>query len=255
MAQEKNVEIVEVNTDNVAETGFFCYMSKKQTEGYKRKMEWLKARFAEGMKIKMLKLPERGFIEYIPGEYAWRPVNANGYIFIHCIWIVEKSKGKGYASLLLDECIKDAKKSGKHGVAIVTSEGVWLSGKKFFLKHGFESIAQAPPAFELLVKKFSDAPCPSFVNNWDKKSSQFGNGLTILRSDQCPYISDAVKIISDAAAELEIKTRVIELNNCQEVRDLSPSAFGVFNVVYNGKLFSYHYLTKKDFLKRISELK
>ncbi|UCE07082.1 MAG: GNAT family N-acetyltransferase, partial [bacterium] len=72
MPEERNFKIIDVNSDNVEQTGFFCYMSKRKTEGFQRKLNWLKARFAEGMRIKMFDLPERGFIEYIPGEYAWR---------------------------------------------------------------------------------------------------------------------------------------------------------------------------------------
>ena len=115
-------KIINVTADNISETGFFCYMSRRKTAGFRRKLAWVKKRFAEGMRIKMLQLPLRGFIEYIPGEYAWRPVNAKGYMFIHCLWVVGQSKGKGLATLLLDECIKDAKKSGMKGVAMVTSE-------------------------------------------------------------------------------------------------------------------------------------
>jgi len=68
----KTVETIDIGPANVAETGFFCYMSRRKSEGFRRKLDWVRARFAEGMKIKMLKLPERGFIEYLPGEFAWR---------------------------------------------------------------------------------------------------------------------------------------------------------------------------------------
>jgi len=47
-------EIKTVNADNVNESGFFCYMSKRKEPGYKQKRDWLEARFAEGMKIKIL---------------------------------------------------------------------------------------------------------------------------------------------------------------------------------------------------------
>ena len=92
--------ITTVTKENVDSEGFFCYMSKPKSEGYRNKLDWLKARFDEGLVIKKLNLPERGFIEYIPGEFAWRPVYAPEYMFIHCLWIVGKSKGKGYATLL-----------------------------------------------------------------------------------------------------------------------------------------------------------
>jgi hypothetical protein len=65
MGKNKGPEIVNVDRSNVEETGFFCYMSKRKSEGYLRKLAWVKARFDEGMRLKMLKLPERGFSEYI----------------------------------------------------------------------------------------------------------------------------------------------------------------------------------------------
>jgi GNAT superfamily N-acetyltransferase len=244
---EKKIQIIDVNAQNVAITGFFCYMSKKKTEGYRRKLNWLKERFAEGMRIKMLKLPARGFIEYIPGEFAWRSVNAKGYMFVHCLWIVGQSKGKGLATLLLNECIKDAKKSGMLGVAMVTSERDWLVKKKFLLKQGFESVDKAPPTFELMVKKFDDdPPSPFFTGEWGKKISRYGKGLTVFRSDQCPYIENYVKGAKEKAKELGIKCHVVELNSCQDVRDLAPSAYGVFGIVYNGRILSYSNLVKNE---------
>ncbi len=250
---KKDFQIIEVNEGNVSETGFFCFMSKKNAEGYRRKLNWLKGRFNEGLKIKMLKLPERGFIEYIPGEYAWRPVDAKGYMFIHCLWVVGRSKGKGLATILLNECIKDAEKGGKHGVAMTTSQGNFLAGKKFLIKHGFETVDQAPPSFNLMVKKFGDYPSPSFTKNWDKNIKKYGNGLTVFRSDQCPYIDDAVAIVADTAEELGIDYRFIDLKSSRDVQTLSTSAYGVFGILYNGNLLSYYYLLKKELVKRISD--
>ena len=186
--------LIDVNEDNVSETGFFCYMSKRKSQGYRRKLDWLKLRFAEGMKIKMLGQGQRGFIEYIPGEYAWRSVNANGFMMIHCLWVVGKSKGKRYGSLLLNSCLKEAKKLGMKGVAAVTSQGNWLIGKSILINHGFESFGQAPPSFELMVKPFGKGRLPSFTDDWDKKAKKYGRGLTIVWSDQCPYLADATRI-------------------------------------------------------------
>ena len=97
------MKIIDVDQQNVTETGFFCKMSQRKSAGYRRKLAWLEARFAEGLRIKLLDLSQggRGFIEYIPGEYAWRPVEAAGYLFIHCLWVVGKSKKK--LAQLLDE--------------------------------------------------------------------------------------------------------------------------------------------------------
>ncbi len=165
-------EIISVDSDNIARTGFFCYMSKPKSPGYHQKREWLKARFAEGMKLKILHehgYRDVGFIEYLPGEYAWRTVQAPGYLVIHCLWVVGKGKGKGYGTRLLQECLEDAQAQNKSGVVMVTSDSVWLAGKEIFLRNGFEEVDQAPPSFRLLVHRFGSAPEPAFPHDWEAR--------------------------------------------------------------------------------------
>ena len=247
----QRVKIVDVSLANVDDTGFFCYMSKRKSEGYARKLAWLKKRFDEGLRIKMITERGRGFIEYIPGEFAWRGVEAKNFMFIHCIWVVGQSKGKGDATLLLNACINDARNANMDGVAIVTSEGNWLVSKAFFLKNKFESVDAAPPSFELLVKKFRNVPSPTFIENIGLRPKRYKSGLTVFRSDQCPYLEDATKTVEATAGELGLSFSVIESKNSRDVRTLAPSVYGVFSIVYRGKLLSHHYLLKKDLMERI----
>ena len=239
--------IVTVNAANLEEEGFFCYKSKPNTEGYQRKLTWLKERFSEGTRIQILYQGKRSFafVESVPGEYAWRAVNAYGYMFIHCIWVVGSGKNKGYSTKLLQICEGESRQANMHGVAMVTSSRVWLVDKKILLKNGFQVVDQAPPSFELLVKKFNDAPDPCFPKDWQERAARYGEGLTVLRSDQCPYIPDAVTAAEEYAHENGIPLQIIEVQTAEEIRQISPSPYGLFSIVYNGKLLSYHYLQKK----------
>jgi GNAT superfamily N-acetyltransferase len=249
-------KIITVDADNVEKERFFCYKSKPKTPGYQKKLTWLKARFEEGLRIKILYHGKRsfGFIEYLPGEYAWRAVHAPGYMLIHCIWVVGKGKGRGFGSQLLAECIQDARSDGMHGVAMVTSSRVWLVDKPLLLKNGFVEVAQAPPSFDLVVLKFDqNAPDPTFPIDWEDRATRCGEGLTVFRSDQCPYIEDATLAVVNAGAEAGVETRVVTLQSAQEVRDTAPSAYGLFNIVYNGELYSYY--LKKGIVKFINEQK
>ncbi len=75
---------------------------------------------------------------------------------IHCIFnIYRKHQRKGYGSLLVQECLKDAQKEKMYGVAVVTRKDTWMVGKELFLKNGFEVVDTAPPDFELLVKNLT----------------------------------------------------------------------------------------------------
>lgn len=65
----------------------------------------VKQRFDEGLVF--YRSEERGkcFIEYIPAENAWIPIEADGYIYVNCMWIAGAMKGHGYANDLVAECV------------------------------------------------------------------------------------------------------------------------------------------------------
>lgn len=248
-------EMVTVNADNIDKQGFFCYMSKRKSPGYQQKREWMAARLAEGLELHMIhEIGGRtvGFIEYIPGEVAWRAVHAPGYMLIHCLWVVGKGKGKGYGAHLIQTCLDDARAQGKHGVATVATDRVWMAKKDIFLKHSFVDVAQAPPSFHLLAYRFDDsAPLPAFPTDWEARQARFGAGLTVIRTPQCPYIEDATNMALEFAAEKGIPARVATFQSAQELQENSPSPYGVFGIVLDGKLLAYHYLQRKDFDKLV----
>ncbi len=238
----------EIRMVTVDEDGFFCYKSKPKSEGYQKKLTWLKARMEEGLKIKIIYEGKRSmaFIEYIPGEFTWRVVDAPGYLVIHCLWTVGRGKSKGYATQLIDACLEDARQMGKFGVVMVSSKGNWLVDEKVFLKKGFDLIGEAPPSFKLLVKRFSDGPLPTFPEDWSERSAKFGDGMTVVYADQCPYVPNAVSHAREIFEQRGISTKAVKLESSAEVRAKSPSPYGIFGIVYNGELFTYHYIGKKE---------
>ena len=245
------LEIIDTNADNIHNYKLCAYKNIKQ-EGYKRKIEWLKLRFSEGLKFKVLYSADEGAvgaIEYIPGEYTWRAVEANGYMMIHCIYNeYRKYRGKGYGTFLLEESLKDAKRENMHGVAVVTRRGTWMVGNELFLKNGCEVIDTAPPDFELLAKQFDNSPLPKFPGDWEKRCSQYGSGLTIIGSDQCPYVMKSVREITETAEkQYGITPNVVELKNCRDAQN-APSAFAIFSIVYGGKLVADHPISNKRFM-------
>ncbi|HQO34761.1 MAG TPA: GNAT family N-acetyltransferase [bacterium] len=252
-----DVEITDTDSSNICEYGFCGYKNLKQ-DGHRRKIEWLKERFSEGLTFKILSTPDResvGFIEYLPGQYAWRPVDAPGYMVIHCIMIHRKEyKGRGYGSLLLEQCVRDAKKAKMHGVAVVTSKDTWMAGDELFLNHGFESVDQAPPSFDLLAKKFKKAPSPKFKGGWEKKSQKYGSGLVIIQCDQCPCVAKCSKDIVETAGIFGVKAQVVELDNHKQAQN-APSAYGVFTILYNGELIANHPIGRTRFINIMKKIR
>jgi ribosomal protein S18 acetylase RimI-like enzyme len=242
-------KIVTITNENVDDYDLFCYKSKKKSLGYQKKLAWFKERYKEGLRIKLLMVREkkgftsRGFIEYAPGEYAWRAIEAKGYMVIHCLWVVGRNKGKGYGSKLIKECLNDAK--GMDGVAVVTSDKTWLPGKGVFIKNGFKKVGTALSDFELYSYPLTaDAPSPRFKLS---NSSETGEtkGFVILKSDQCPYTQVSMREFEEYANEKGMSIEVRTLSNSTEAQ-MSPHPYGTYCVTLDGEILSYRPIGRKS---------
>jgi hypothetical protein len=244
-----DIEIIDLTPDTIVDYGVCGYKDAKKHIELQRKIEWFKEYYPKGLRIKALFSKTGGYqgmIEYIPGKYAHRPVNAEGYMFIHCIFVGFKNefKGKGYGTSLLDECIEDAKSKNMQGVAVVTRKGPFMAKRDIFINNGFESVDEAKPDFELLALKFSgNAKNPCFRKMSPEKYSK---GLTILRSAQCPYSVKNVDAIIKTAKKLKLQANLKELKDADSVQQ-SPCAFGTFCIVNNGSVLSHHPISKTRF--------
>ncbi len=243
------IKIIDLTPDNIADYGVCGYKDVKKHLELRRKIDWVKKYYPKGLRIKALIHQEGGYqgmIEYIPGEYAHRPVNAEGYMFIHCLFVGFKKeyKGRGYASLLTEECIKESRNTGYKGVAAVTRIGSFMADSGVFIKNNFKAVASVKPDFELLVNKFDNSyPNPDFRKIHPEK---FDKGFYIFRSAQCPYTVKNVDAIIKAAEDKRLNPQLIEINSHEEAQN-SPSPFGAFGIIHNGKILSYHPISVKRF--------
>jgi len=246
-----DVEIIDLTPDTIADYGVCGYKNKKHIE-LKRKIDWFGRYYAKGLRIKILfskKDGYQGMLEYIPGRYAHRPVDADGYMFIHCIFVGFSNdfKGKGHASSLIDACIEEAKSARMQGVAVVTRKGPFMAKRDIFVKKGFVPVDSAEPDFELLVYKFDPvAEDPHFRKTMTQNRERYAEGLTILRSPQCPYSEKNVAAIMETAKKYGLNTRLVELESAEAVQD-APCAFGTFCILYNGEVISHHPISNTRF--------
>ncbi len=251
-------EIRDMNAENIFDLGF-CGTKSIEHEGCRRKAEWYRKRLPEGMRYKVLYSEDKGtvgMIEYIPGEFSWRAVDAVGYMVIHCLCIFSKSfREKGYASRMIRSCIENAKNEKMNGVAVVTRKGAWMVSKGIFVKEGFEVVDKAPPDFELLAIKFRmDASSPRFKNNKENVLKKYNKGLTILWSDQCPYIIKSIREIKETIKQrYGIKARIIEMKNHEQAQN-APSPYAVFSLIYDGKLLAFHPISNKRFMNIMDKI-
>ena len=233
------IEIIDVNASNVDEVGFFCAMSKPGSAGYEEKLAWTRERFQEGLRIKEVRHGGRGFIEYIPGRFAWRGIEAANYMVIHCMWVVGRAQGKGQGKTLLQACIRDAREAGLSGIAAVSAKGkVGLVDTDFFLHNGFH-VVQSTCGMDLVALKFDHAAAdPHFSLDLKKKARALGDGLTVVSSPQCPYTYERAQQVVESARADKIRARSLRVNSLKQLRQTSPSPYASFDIVYDGEVIS-----------------
>ena len=257
---QRAFQIIDLNPENIADYGVCGYKDVAKHKELRNKIAWFNEYYGRGLRIKVLITENgeyQGMLEYIPGKYAHRPVNADGYMFIHCIFVGfrQEHKGKGYSKAMLDECINDARANQMKGVAVVTRKGSFMAGSEIFMKKGFELCDRAIPDFELLALKFDmayDSPC--FKSETLSNLNEYKDGLTIMRSPQCPYTEKNVNaIIEVAEKKYKLKTRLVDMMDYRMVQN-SPCAFGTFCIIYKGDVISYHPISNTRFENIMSKL-
>ena len=98
-----------------------------------------------------------GFLENVPGEHVWRPVDASGWLFVHCLWVYPRG-----------------------------------------------------------------------------------------RTTQCPMLPKSVSDLSETATEHGLELKVTVLDSAHAAQN-APSSYGVFSLLWNGRLLSDHYLSTTRF--------
>jgi hypothetical protein len=249
-----DISVINLTPENITDYGVCGYSKVEKHLELQRKIAWFKEYYPKGLRIKALISKTGGYqgmLEYIPGRYAHRPVAAEGYVFIHCIFVGFKAayKGKGYASAMLDVCIEEAKEQGMKGVAVVTRKGSFMAKKDIFVKKGFHVVDLAKPDFELLALKFQpDTPNPKFAV---PSTADYSTGLTVIRSPQCPYSVKNVDAILETAKELGLNAKLLDFSSHTAAQH-SPCAFGTFCIINDGEILSHHPISNTRF-KNIME--
>ncbi|OHD56359.1 MAG: hypothetical protein A2Y33_12185 [Spirochaetes bacterium GWF1_51_8] len=243
------MNILKLDPSNIASEHICCAFSdKKVAAGYEAKKALLADGFPRGFVFKKLNVKHKVFIEYAPDEAAWLPVDAPGYLGIHCFWVAGQYKGQGHGKALMDECIQDA--SGTNGVYAITSakKRPFFTDKAFFLKNGFETCDTAPPYFELMVRRNGNAPLPKFRDNARRAECPQKDGIAVYYTNRCPfteYYTDELEAVVRAKG---LNFQRVKVSSVREAKDI-PSAASIYSIFYNGKFVTHEIQTSGRFEK------
>ena len=248
------MEYICVTKNNLDSEHICCAISKNTDVQVASKKEWLEARFDDGLVF--LKSVERGkcFIEYIPAENAWNPIQADGYMYIDCLWVSGSFKGHGYSNDLLGECIRDSKEKGRKGLCILSSakKKPFLADPKYLRYKGFEVCDESDNGIQLWYLPFKpDAEKPCFME-CAKHPHTDEPGYVLYYTNQCPFNAKYVPIVEQTAKDNGVMFKAIHLTSREDARN-APTPVTTYALFHDGNYLTNEQMNDKKFLKLLSQ--
>ena len=249
------MEYIQVTNENLDKEHICCAISNNNDIQVSSKKAWLSERFDEGLVF--LKSTERGkcFIEYIPAEYAWNPIDAEGYMHINCLWVSGSLKGHGYANDLLQTCISDSKAKGKKGLCILSSvkKKPFLADPRFLKYKGFRVCDEASNGIQLWYLPFEERSAGPSFKACAKHPHIDRSGYVLYYTSQCPFNAKYVPVLQQTALEHQIPFEVIHIQSREQAQN-TPSPVTAYALFYNGNYITNEQMNAQKFLKLVSSL-
>ena len=244
---------IRVTKDNLEKEHICCAISNNKDVQVSSKKAWLADRFDEGLVF--LKSEERGkcFIEYIPAENAWVPIEAEGYMYIDCLWVSGSFKGHGYSSDLLNSCIEDSKEKGKKGLCILSAakKKPFLADPKFLDYKGFIIADEADNGIRLMYLPFDkNADAPKF-KECAKHPHIDEKGYVLYYTNQCPFNAKYVPVLEQTAKENNIQFCAVHIESREEAQN-APTPITNYALFCDGDYITNEQMNDKKFLKLVN---
>ena len=246
------MEYIRVTRENLEKEHICCAISNNKDVQVSSKKAWLEGRFDEGLVF--LKSAERGkcFIEYIPAENAWVPIEAEGYTYIDCLWVSGSFKGHGYSSDLLSACCKESREKGKKGLCILAAarKRPFLADPKFLKYKGFSVCDEVDNGIQLWYLPLEEgADLPRFKECARHPHTE-EKGYVLYYTSQCPFNGKYVPILEETARENGIPFKAIHLESREEARS-APTPVTTYALFRDGEYITNEQMNDKKFLKLV----
>lgn len=248
------MEYIRVTKDNIQKEHICCAISNDKDVQVSTKKAWLLDRFDDGLVF--LKSVERGkcFIEYIPGENAWVPILADGYMYINCLWVSGALKGHGYSTDLMEACIKDSKEKGRKGLCILSSakKKPFLADPKFLKHKGFSVSDEAENGVQLWYLPFSEEVQKPLFKECARRCRIDEKDYVLYYTSQCPFNGKYVPLLEKTAKENGIPFKAIHIERKIDAQN-APSPITTYALFRDGEYVTNEEMNEKKFLGLVEE--
>lgn len=250
------MEYIQLTKDNIAQEHICCAISNNKDAQVVSKKNWLTQRFEDGLVF--IRSKERGkcFIEYMPAEKAWIPIDAKDYMYIDCFWVAGSLKGHGYSSDLLQLCIEDSLSKNKKSLCILSSakKKPFLSDPGFLKHKGFMVADTADNGIQLWYLPLNPKAAIPRFKECAKHPHIQEKGFVLYYTDQCPFNAKYVPLLMETAKQQGVRFQTVHLETKEQAQNV-PSPVTNFALFYDGAFITHEQMNPKKFEQIIKKIK
>lgn len=225
-----------INTEHIC----CAFSDKKCKDSYESKKQWLSSQFEKDFVFERLDDRAKVFMETVPLENAWVPIEKSNYLYIGCFWVSGKYKKQGHGKKLLENATLRCKENSFDGLVTIVGKKKFhfMSDTKWLLKQGFEIVDETDDNFVLLVLKLhKDAKNPKF-KKCVKTQEVTTKGCVVYFSNRCPYSEYYVnELLVEICEKKKIPLEINKIDTLEKAQN-SPTPATIFSLFYEGKFIT-----------------
>lgn len=231
-------QIITVSPPNLDKTGFLSLENGLGGREGPVSRDWLIDRFNDGLQVRMLREPRRGFIEFAPARASWWPlVEMGNSVVVQRLRVDEATDPGDAAVLLLREAEDWARYYGFWAVLVLTGHGVDPGTEADIQSCGYTVVDETEGGV-LLRAHVLQGPMalPRLPRDWGMRTAALGSGLVIQTTGHCVDQTARGEALLAWSRAQGLSARMERLETAREARDRLAAPGTLFCVVLDGEV-------------------
>lgn len=233
--------VIAVSPPNLDRTGFLKLEEGLTGGDMPTSRNWLMDRLAQGLQIRMLRSPLRGFIEFAPGRSSWRPIDGvDQAVVIECLR-VDGQTGRAHGIGALLQVAEDwARYYGFSAVLMSARVGEDPDLDRQLQRHGYH-IIDGSIGDTVLWGQILQGPqaLPTLPQDWRSRAERLGAGLVVQTVGHCDALLRNGEALVARARTSGLAARIDQLCTAAEARARMVCPVSLACVVLDGDVLGH----------------
>lgn len=215
--------------------------------------DWLMARFAEGLQIRLLKQPDTGLVIFQPGNLAWRPIQgAEHALVVQDLRIAPDLVARDGAARLWSVAEGFARYYGLSAVLALIGRGPGLIAPEVGPGRGWLTLDTGSCGVRL-VGRILQGPIalPHLPTDWADRARALGSGVVIQTTGECRALEDRARRMLGGLSALHIPARHDRPTDARALRHRAVRPDAVYSVIVDGHVIGGPEVTLGMILDRL----